>query len=596
MAPAMIMLMALSIFCLCKDLWAQTDPTRNFPVERFRLSLDREGIFQVEWGATPTHLSFNTALWIGLQNEPLVVVGTLSDSNTTERVGALVQQRIGGSFVSSLGLFDRFQIALELPLILQQTENPGPVATGETFSTQGIGNLRLVGKLQVLKQEHHGIDAAILPTIHLPSRSANDYFGDDAMTYAPEMAASRRFGSWRLAVNVGYLLRPKKQVFDLMIDDEVFVRIGSGMRLGSATKPLEINITASLNSAANKPFQNANQNYIELLAGCEYSVNTWVALFAAGSMGFGSGFGAPEWRVVSGLKFGRLAPSDRDRDGIYDVDDVCADEPEDRDGFADTDGCSEDDNDQDGIQDTLDQCPNEPENINQVDDNDGCPELDQDSDGVWGSYDACPEQAGPEDNNGCPIPDQDQDGIADDQDICADVPGSASFEGCPDAKTLQIKIGDVTIVKDAAYNTSVGDPNIQVSKELTLEVQNAAINAGKLLRKIRFNFANAGIKRSSYKTIDAIGNILKTYPEMKIHLNAYTCSIGSAQFNLRLSSARAKNVKKMLTERGGAHPEQIEVQSFGEEKPVATNKTAKGRAANRRVEIIVEKRQQVSAK
>jgi hypothetical protein len=51
---------------------------------------------------------------------------------------------------------------------------------------------------------------------------------------------------------------------------------------------------------------------------------------------------------------------DRDGDGILDDFDKCPDEPEDRDGFEDSDGCPDPDNDQDGIRDVDDQCPNEP--------------------------------------------------------------------------------------------------------------------------------------------------------------------------------------------------------------------------------------------
>lgn len=51
---------------------------------------------------------------------------------------------------------------------------------------------------------------------------------------------------------------------------------------------------------------------------------------------------------------------DRDGDGIVDDLDKCPDDPEDRDGFQDDDGCPDPDNDGDGILDKNDQCPNDP--------------------------------------------------------------------------------------------------------------------------------------------------------------------------------------------------------------------------------------------
>jgi outer membrane protein OmpA-like peptidoglycan-associated protein len=69
-----------------------------------------------------------------------------------------------------------------------------------------------------------------------------------------------------------------------------------------------------------------------------------------------------------------LTPSDRDKDGIPDHKDKCPDDPEDYDGYMDTDGCPDTDNDNDGIPDAVDQCPNEPEDKDGYQDEDGCPE------------------------------------------------------------------------------------------------------------------------------------------------------------------------------------------------------------------------------
>ena len=66
--------------------------------------------------------------------------------------------------------------------------------------------------------------------------------------------------------------------------------------------------------------------------------------------------------------------SDRDGDGIPDALDKCPDEPEDKDGFEDDDGCPDPDNDKDGIPDVSDACPNEPETVNGFQDEDGCPD------------------------------------------------------------------------------------------------------------------------------------------------------------------------------------------------------------------------------
>lgn len=70
----------------------------------------------------------------------------------------------------------------------------------------------------------------------------------------------------------------------------------------------------------------------------------------------------------------RPTTKDSDEDGIIDREDKCPDDPEDEDGFEDTDGCPDADNDGDEISDTDDKCPVEPETKNNYKDDDGCPD------------------------------------------------------------------------------------------------------------------------------------------------------------------------------------------------------------------------------
>jgi outer membrane protein OmpA-like peptidoglycan-associated protein len=88
------------------------------------------------------------------------------------------------------------------------------------------------------------------------------------------------------------------------------------------------------------------------------------------------GFPPPELSAAAQaeLALAKAKTSDRDGDGIPDGLDKCPDEPEDKDGFEDEDGCPDPDNDQDGILDASDACPNEPETVNGFKDEDGCPD------------------------------------------------------------------------------------------------------------------------------------------------------------------------------------------------------------------------------
>lgn len=93
-------------------------------------------------------------------------------------------------------------------------------------------------------------------------------------------------------------------------------------------------------------------------------------------------------------------PTDIDSDRVFDHEDRCPDEPEDRDGHADDDGCPDPDNDGDGLEDGVDVCPDNPGVLIAA----GCPPSDRDGDTVLDHHDACPINGGPIAQYGCPEP------------------------------------------------------------------------------------------------------------------------------------------------------------------------------------------------
>ncbi|MBL0217698.1 MAG: OmpA family protein [Myxococcales bacterium] len=186
-----------------------------------------------------------------------------------------------------------------------------------------------------------------------------------------------------------------------------------------------------------------------------------------------------DFRLTTGLVWapqpaGAAAPgrNDKDGDGIPDSVDACADEPEDKDGFQDEDGCPDLDNDGDGIPDADDQCANEPEDKDGFKDTDGCREEDNDGDGILDTADKCPDQAedkdGFEDEDGCLDQDNDGDGFADAVDKCPNdaetVNGVDDDDGCPDvrgtsgpeerADRIDLKGGQVTFTKNTSTLTT----------------------------------------------------------------------------------------------------------------------------------------------
>ena len=233
------------------------------------------------------------------------------------------------------------------------------------------------------------------------------------------------------------------------------------------------------------------------------------------------------------IKFGA---KDTDKDGIPDKDDACPDVagPKEFNGCPDTDG--------DGIPDKDDACPD----IAGLKEFNGCP--DTDGDGVPDKDDKCPDVAGPAENGGCPWPDTDGDGVLDKDDQCVNEAGPASNNGCP-------------------------EPNDDDQKRLN-----------QYAKTILFDTGKATIKFQSAEVLNQIINVLKKFPKSRFRIEGYTDSVGKKQKNITLSQNRADAVKIYLIQ-GGIDQSRLESIGYGPEKPIASNKTKKGRELNRRVEI-----------
>jgi len=105
-----------------------------------------------------------------------------------------------------------------------------------------------------------------------------------------------------------------------------------------------------------------------------------------------------------------------------------------------------------------------------------------------------------------------------------------------------------------------------------------------ILEGITFDVNKATIKPESEETLMKALKTLQTYPEIEVEIGGHTDSDGSAKSNLKLSQARADAVKAWLVEKG-IDPKRITTKGYGEEKPVADNKTKEGKAKNRRIEF-----------
>jgi outer membrane protein OmpA-like peptidoglycan-associated protein len=105
-----------------------------------------------------------------------------------------------------------------------------------------------------------------------------------------------------------------------------------------------------------------------------------------------------------------------------------------------------------------------------------------------------------------------------------------------------------------------------------------------VLEGITFDVNKATIRPESENTLMKALKTLKTYTDILVEIGGHTDSDGSAKSNMKLSTARAESVKAWLVEKG-IDPSRISTKGYGEDKPIADNKTKEGKAKNRRIEF-----------
>jgi len=581
----------------------------NFPGDRFRTSLSRSGLIDVEWASPARQFSWDVGLFFNYSQNNLLVY-RIADN---QRLGALIANRLGGSVFGTVSLFDFLEVGLELPVVLTQSR-PDTIAGG-TVTTMaplqgGLGDLRLQPKLRILNQDEHGFDLAVMPTFTFPTGGQTSYRGESTVTFAPELLASREFGQLRVATNLGGVIRGRTSFLQDVVGSDLTGRLGVGYRFqddkGSGL-PLEVDASLFVFTGVTADVYTLNQRGLELRLQAAYTFGEHVQVFAGAGAGVLSGWSTPDFRVFAGLRYGNWdasrGPKDSDKDGIIDEADACIDAA----GPNENKGCPDKDNDQDTFVDRLDKCPTE----NGIVELGGCPDRDGDGDGFVDRLDKCPKQKGIKELDGCPDTDGDKDGLVDRLDTCPtekeDADGFKDEDGCPDpdndgdgvrdvADRCPLKAGvaenrgcpdtdgDEDGVVDRLDNcpTEKGDPKFQGCKAKQLVV--ITKDTLDILQSVSFKTGGDAIEKRSFGLLENVARVLNGHPEVeKVLIEGHTDNEGDATKNLELSKRRAESVKKYLVEQGKVAEARLEAQGFGDTRPVDDNKTRQGREKNRRV-------------
>ena len=413
---------------------------RSFDLQLFHPAVGARSFITLDSAEVLEHRLWHFGLVANYQRQPFSYkVGGLGATSSAPSV-VPVRDLAMAEFVAAVGLYNRFEVGAALPVAYSWGGDAFDVygrSTGAPAdSVVGVGDLRVEGKGEVVG---FGTDRAFLLSLSaggtVPTSSASAFFGEKTLTgRVRALLEYQRGESLRAIAMVGGLFR--EQSTFLGTPESHSALYG----LAAEVKPTDqIGVLAEVTGRVASKYDDTNP--AEFDAAMRFYLPSMVHLLMGGGFGLNHGIGSPLVRAYVGLGWAP-DPRDRDHDGVPDVIDRCPDEPEDRDGYKDADGCPDPDNDGDTIPDALDKCPNEPEDFDGFQDDDGCPDPDNDGDGIPDLTDACPNQKedgkGKRPADGCPSTseDSDGDGVPDPLDKCPDEPedkdGFQDDDGCPD--------------------------------------------------------------------------------------------------------------------------------------------------------------------
>jgi outer membrane protein OmpA-like peptidoglycan-associated protein len=532
---------------------AAQEVASRIDLQQFRPRAGAGDVLGVESARVQGHGVWRLGVLFNSADDPLVA--RTADGDELVR---LVDAQTTADLLFAVGLWDRYQVSLELPVVLHQDTG----AMSSEIDRAGVGDLRIVPKARLVDRAVGRGRLGLAGSVELIIPSGIDFHSQDSFGAQPQLAGDYTIAGSRLVANLGLRLRNERQLIDINAGTEL--TYGLGARLPLPVGGDRIAAIGTLSGAVGLADTDREELPLELLAGAEVDLGGGILLTAGGGPGLSRGYGTPDLRFLVGVTY-----RGANRAGAG-----CAFGPEDIDGFADDDGCADLDNDGDGIADEVDTCPNEREVVNGVRDDDGCPDTaiaaalddrgdaaielpratDDDRDGVVGSDDLCPDQPEDrdefEDADGCPDDDNDGDGIADADDRC---PLSAEtvnqFEdadGCPDqGRTIPV------------------------------------------LDRIRFDSGKATIRKESHATLDQIARVLLDQPHLtKVRVDGHTDNVGDARDNRRLSQRRAQAVAAYLIAKG-VSARRLAARGFGDTRPLVPNDSPENRERNRRVELTI---------
>jgi OOP family OmpA-OmpF porin len=185
--------------------------------------------------------------------------------------------------------------------------------------------------------------------------------------------------------------------------------------------------------------------------------------------------------------------------------------------------------------------------------------------------------------------DSDGDGVCDGLDKCPGSPKGEKVnkEGCSPSQLEALKVPATPPPPPPAQEIPRPETPPPPPAPQQTETERQLVETGNIvLQDVYFETAKATILPESEARLNEAGAALEKFADLKVEVQGHTDSRGSAAYNQKLSQSRAEAVRQYLIKKN-VDAKRLTAKGFGQERPIASNKTAQGREQNRRVELKV---------
>lgn len=556
-------------------LGAQSAMAEGFDLQHFHPMPNSMGNYLGASSAeVAPHLEGSAMIVANYANNPLI------RSLEGERIERLVARQGTAHLLLSLGLFDRAEIGLDIPVLFLQQ---GTAIPGSGVSPQdggfGLGDIRVVPKVQLFSTQQNdrdlGFALALLVDAHIPTGRPEYLQGGD-FRIGPRLAFDASFGGPKVGVNVGYLYRGARELENLEVRDTLSWQVAGEVPIPNVD---DLSVTAEvfgrLTPGAEKI--RPQESPTEFLLGGKYAIGNFNIL-AGGGAGIVGGYGTPEFRAFLGLGWTQsllpttaplpspepepepeVLPEFEPECAIETVSEDCTEIPETT--------CEE------GILKTY----------SPVCETGECSYIAVETRCAQGTV--CGEEDGEPACVVAPECTVDEDCSEGRQPTCSENI-LTTFVGRCEEQSCVFEPVESACEEGMECGLMRGVPACVETTEL-VEVDEVAQRI-EIKDVIHFDTESARVKSRSHGLLNQVAQVLENNPHIKVvRIEGHTDNRGPREYNQTLSERRAMLVRAYLIERG-IDPERLKYVGFGPDRPVADNNTEEGRAENRRVEFHIE--------